>query len=243
MNIKNVAISLILAIALISGNSAADDGNGTVDDGISGQNDMVEIVEAVEMADTTDIAEPAEPSAPDIQTALPAATSVDLEGIWILNTDDGQISMVLYQSEDILFGAANSEAPAPWNGVVTGSVFGDMVRIQILNLRDGVLVSTVIAGPASDGTIAGSLVQSDSQGRSEMKSVMGILINPDTSGYTPATVPVAAPAVAPVTPTPETPAVTAPAQETTADGRMTPVDVTIFRERFQVGAGAPIERF
>ncbi|UEC43516.1 MAG: conserved exported protein of unknown function [Methanothrix sp.] len=237
MNTKKVAISLILAIALISGLSAADDGNVSEDGGILGQN---EIAETYDIAETTDIAEPAEPSAPEIQTALPEAAYGDLEGIWILNTDDGQISMVLYQSEDILFGAANSVAPAPWNGVVTGSVLGDTVRIQILTLREGVLVSTLIAGPASDGTIAGSLIQSDSQGRSETGSVMGIMINPDTSGYTPANVPVAAPAVAPVTPTPETPAATPPAQETTADGRRTPVDVTAFRERFAVGAGAPL---
>ncbi|MGB3944631.1 MAG: hypothetical protein WBK88_07565 [Methanothrix sp.] len=237
MNIKNVAISLILAIALIPGISAADDGNGSGDGGILGQND---IVETSDIAETTGIAETAEPSASDLQTALPEAASGDLEGIWILNTEDGQISMVLYQLEDILFGAANSEAPTPWNGVVTGSVFGDTVQIQILALREGVLVSTQITGPASDGTLAGSLVQSDSQGRSETGSVMGILINPDTSGYAPANVPAAAATVAPVTPAPETPAATAPVQETTADGRRTPVDVTTFRERFAVGAGAPL---
>lgn len=238
MNSKSFAISLILAIALISGLSTAEDGNVSADLGLL---DQEGVVNGSDTEGTTGIVEPTEPSTAGVETPLPGAGSQDLEGTWILNTDDGQISMVLYQSEDILFGAANSEGPTPWNGVVTGSVFGDTVQIQILSLRDGILVSTLIGGPASEGTIGGSLVQSDSNGNVKTGSVMGIMINPETSGYTPANVPTAAsPAVAAVTPAPEVPAAQAPAQETSADGRRTPVDVTTFRERFAVGAGAPL---
>jgi hypothetical protein len=200
LNSRRFAISLILAIALISGLSTAEDGNVSADDGLL---DQEGVVNGSDIEETTDIVEPTEPSTTEVETPLPGATSQDLEGTWILNTDDGQISVVLYQSEDILFGAANSQTPKPWNGVVTGSVFGDTVQIQILSLQDGVLVSTLIAGPASDGTIGGSLVQSDSNGNVKTGSVMGIMTNPETSGYTPANVPAAATTVAPVTPAPE----------------------------------------
>lgn len=231
LNYRRFAISLILAIALISGLSTAEDGNASADDGLLGQNG---VLNTSDIEETTDIVEPTEPLTTDVETPLPEAAAKDLEGTWILNTDDGQISMVIYQSEDILFGAANSEAPTPWNGVVTGSVFGDTVQIQILSLQDGVLVSTLIAGPASEGTIGGSLVQSDSNGNVKTGSVMGIMTNPETSGYTPANVPAAAsPAVsAAVTPAPEVPAAQAPAQGAAADGKVQPVDVTTFKDKF-----------
>lgn len=231
LNSRLVAISLILAIALISGLSTAEDGNVSADGGLLDQQGAVN---GSDIEETTDIVEPTEPSTAEVETPLPGATSQDLEGTWILNTDDGQISMVLYQSEDILFGAANSQTPKPWNGVVTGSVSGDTVEIQILSLQDGVLVSTLIAGPASDGTIGGSLVQSDSNGNVKTGSVMGIMTNPETSGYTPANVPPAAsPAVAAaVTPALEVPAAEPPAQGTAAGGKVQPVDVTTFKDKF-----------
>ncbi len=109
-----------------------------------------------------------------------------LEGRWILNLDDAQISMVLYQSGDLLFGAANSETPEPWNGVVSGSAEEDQIELEILSLQGGVLVSTLIKGIATEGTLAGSFVQSDSSGQAKVGNVMGFLTSPETSGYEPA---------------------------------------------------------
>lgn len=182
--------------------------------------------------------------APVAETAAPedaAAAVQSLGGSWILNMADGQTSMVVHQSEGLLFGAANSEAPKPWNGAVTGKAFEEGFELQILSLQDGVLVSTVIVGSATTDDLSGAFVQSDSQGRVNQGIVTGFLLSPDTSGYEPANVPAAvAPAAAAVTPAPETPAAAPPAQDTNASGGTKPVDVTTFRDRFAVGAGAPL---
>jgi hypothetical protein len=113
----------------------------------------------------------------------------NLEGTWILNTDESQILMALYQSENLLFGAAKSEAPVPWNGLVNGSISGNEVQIQILSLRDGALVSTIITASAGDGTLEGRFVQSDTNGRVKDGTVIAIMFSTETSGYQPAIVP------------------------------------------------------
>ncbi|MGC9514801.1 hypothetical protein [Methanocrinis sp.] len=173
-------------------------------------------------------AEPTEPATSEAETASPDAAAPELGGTWILNTGDGQISMVIYQSEDLLFGAANSETPKPWNGVVSGLVYGNELELQILSLQDGVLVSMLIAGTAAEGSITGTLVQSDSQGKVNKESVMGFLTSPDTSGYEPVDVPTAAMTAATVTPTPEIAATTE--EETNEDGRKKPVDVVTLKD-------------
>jgi len=194
----------------------AEDGNVSTSDG------DVEPMASIEPTDSVTF---------EAETAAPEASAHELEGTWILNTGDAQISMVVYQSEDLLFGAANSETPKPWNGVVSGLVYEDELELQILSLQDGVLVSTLIAGTVTeDLRIMGTLVQSDSEGRVNKESVMGFLTSPDTSGYEPADVPtaVAATTAAAVTPTPD---ITAPTEEeTTEDGRKKPVDVVTLKD-------------
>ncbi|KQC13491.1 MAG: hypothetical protein APR56_05225 [Methanosaeta sp. SDB] len=217
---------MILAISLISGLSTAEDSNLSMNDS--------EVQPAV-------VVEPTVAEATDVETVAPegAATSDEaevadvkaLEGSWILNMDDAQISMVIYQSVDLLFGAANSETPKPWNGVVSGMAYEDEVELEILSLQDGVLVSTLIAGIATEGTLSGSFVQSDSEGKVNKGSVMGFLTSPETSGYEPADVPTAAATTvaAAVTPAPES-TTTTTTTETTTDGRKTPVDVVTLKD-------------
>jgi hypothetical protein len=227
LNIRCIALSLILAISLISGLSTAEDSN------VSMNGSEVQPAEVVE---------PTVVEATEVETAAPegAATSDEaavadvkaLEGSWILNMDDAQISMVIYQSEDLLFGAANSETPKPWNSVVSGLVLEDEVELEILSLQDGVLVSTQITGIATEGTLTGSFVQSDSEGKVNKGSVMGFLTSPETSGYEPADVPTAAATTtaAAVTPAPESATTASAPAETTDDGRKKPVDVVSLKD-------------
>jgi hypothetical protein len=224
LNFRSIALSLILAISLISGLSAAEDSNVSMDESDVQPGDLLEptITEAADVAAASD--------------------AMILEGSWILNLDDLQISMVIRQSEDLLFGAANSETPEPWNGVVSGSLDEDAVEIEILSLQDGVLVSTLVSGTAAaDGTIRGQFVQSDSMGKVNTGSAIGFLTSPDTSGYEPADVPTTvatATAEAVTTPVLENTTTTSESTETTSSGRKTPVDVTTLADQYYaVGAG------
>jgi len=180
LNPRRIALSMLIAITLISGLSSAQDAN--VSNNESG------IAPAEGLEPTADAASGAELS----ETDVAAQATQSLEGSWILTMDDARVSMVLYQSGEILFGAANSDSPEPWNAVVTGSISGDVANLRILSLQDGFLVSTMVAGTAQDGSLSGSFVQSDSQGRVDQGTVMGSLISPDPSGYEPANVPAAA---------------------------------------------------
>jgi hypothetical protein len=236
LNLRRIALSLILAISLISGFSMAEDSNVSTDESDVQPGDVPEPT----VAEDYDVETAAPEEAGDVDEAAVADAGA-LEGSWILNLDDAQISMVIYQSGDLLFGAANSETPKPWNGVVSGSADEDEVELEILSLQDGVLVSTMIHGIATEGTLAGSFVQSDSKGKVNEGKAMGFLTSPDTSGYEPAVVPEeTTSAVVPATQAPvvQTDATT-PAQETTTgDGKRTPVDVTTLADQYYaVGAG------
>ena len=231
LNLRRIALSLIIAISLISGLSAAEDSNVLINESDVQPGEVLEPT-------ITDAAVPEEAEATDVATTSDA---MSLEGSWILNLDDLQISMVIYQSGDLLFGAANSETPDPWNGVVSGSVAEDAVELDILSLQDGVLVSTLVSGTAAtDGTITGKFVQSDSEGKVNTGKAMGFLTSPDTTGYEPADVPttVATAAAATVTPVLENTTTTSESTETTTSGRKTPVDVTTLADQYYaVGAG------
>lgn len=227
MNLRRIALSVFITITLISGLSIAEDPNVSMNDS--------------EIA-PMEVVEPTEPTTSDVETAAPeeVATSEEaasaeasgLEGSWILNMDDAQISMVIYQSDDLLFGAANSETPKPWNAVVSGLAYEDEVELEMLSLQDGVLVSTLITGTAMEDTLTGSFVQSDSSGKVNKGSVMGFLTSPETSGYEPADVPVAAATTvaAAVTPAPESAMTESAPAETTEDGRKKPVDVVTLKD-------------
>jgi len=239
LNLRHIALSLILAISLISGLSMAEDSNVSTDESDFKPGEALEPT----VSEDSDV----ETAATDEAIAADEAAVADakaLEGSWILNLDDAQISMVIYQSGSLLFGAANSEATNPWNGVVSGSADEGEVELEILSIRGGVLVSTLIRGIATEGTLTGSFVQSDSEGKVNEGNVMGFLTSPDTSGYEPANVPEETTStVSPAAQAPEVQtAATTPAEETTNEsGRRVPVDVTAYSERYIApGAGAPM---
>lgn len=101
LNLRRIALSMLIAITLISGLSLAEDANVSINES--------EIAPA-EGVDATANATDAESSASeDVATQ----TAQSLEGSWILTMDDARVSMVLYQSGAILFGAANSDSPSP----------------------------------------------------------------------------------------------------------------------------------
>jgi len=179
LNLRRIALSMLIAITLISGLSLAEDANVSNNESV---------IAPAEVLEPTVNATDAESSATDVA----AQATHSLEGSWILTMEDARVSMVLYQSGEILFGAANSDSPKPWNAVVSGSISGDVANLRIISLQDGFLVSTLIAGTAQDGSMTGSFVQSDSQGRINQGTVTGSLISPDTSGYEPANVPAVA---------------------------------------------------
>ena len=236
MNLRRIALSLILAISLISGLSAAEDSTVSMDESDVQPGDVPEPT----VTEDTDVVTAAPEEAGAVDEAA-VADAEALEGSWILSLDDLQISMVMYQSGDLLFGAANSETPNPWNGVVSGSVNEDAVELEILSLQDGVLVSTLISGTATtDGSITGRFVQSDSEGKVNEGKAMGFLISLGTSEYEPAVVPKEdTSTVAPATPAlEEQAAAPTPDEDTTEDGKKTPVDVTKYMDQYYaVGAG------
>ena len=193
MNMKNITLSIILSMTLMSGLCLA-------------QNDTESV--------TTSLDDLVEAKAPS------------LEGTWIFPIDDMQVTMVLYQSEDQLFGACKSEDPEPWNAVVMGSFTGDQAVLNAMSLQSGVLVSTKISGTVSEGTITGNFVQADSNGNVKMDDVLGFQASPDTTGYEP--VEVAAPVVSalPAATTPVAETVTPEIAATTPEKENKPVDVT-----------------
>ena len=180
---------MLIAITLISGLSLAEDAN------VSNNESEIATAEVIEPT----AAEPSgNESAVPVEAAPEEVATETLEGSWILTLDGAQVSMVLRQSGVILFGAANSESPKPWNGVVSGSLSDDVVNLRILSLQDGVLVSTLISGIAQDGAINdGYFARSDSQGNVDLGTVTGILTSPDTTGYEPADVPTVSTTTAP----------------------------------------------
>jgi hypothetical protein len=227
LNLRRIALSMLITITLISGLSIAEDSNVSMNDSEVQPEEVVEPTESaisdVETAASEEVAIPEETATAEVQS---------LEGTWILNMDDAQISMVIYQSGDLLFGAANSETPKPWNAVVSGLAYEDEVELEMLSLQDGVLVSALITGTAMEDTLSGSFVQSDSTGKVNKGIVMGFLTSPETSGYEPADVPVAAATTVAAAVTPATESamtVSAPA-ETTEDGRKKPVDVVTLKD-------------
>jgi len=223
---------MLITITLISGLSMAEDANVSINESEIGP------AEAVEPTVAEDVG--VETAAPEEAAISEETAALDLKGSWILIMDDERNAMVIYQSEDLLFGAASSETPKPWNGVVSGSVSGEEFELQILSFQDGVLVSTLITGTAAQGDLSGSFVQSDSNGKVNIGSVTGILTSPDPSGYEPADVPVAVTTTtaAAVTPAPES-AATEATTETTEDGRKKPVDVTTYGDQINYW-GTPI---
>jgi len=114
------------------------------------------------------------------------AENPDLEGIWILEMEDLQVTMVVHQFDCDLAGACTGNDPEPWNAVMVGSVSGNEVEFHAGSVQNGVIVIMAMTGGEDDGTITGSFVQADSLGNVANGNFTGFIINPDTSEYEPA---------------------------------------------------------
>lgn len=107
-----------------------------------------------------------------------------LEGIWRLSLGQKAVTMVIHQYEGQLFGSASSSEES-WNGVAMGSANNSAAEITITFLRDGGLAEIKLIGSCADEEMHGTFYRSDSMGNAETGEFNAILINPDTSGYTP----------------------------------------------------------
>lgn len=114
-------------------------------------------------------------------------TTVDqpaLEGIWRLSLGQKAVTIALHQFEGQLFGSASSSEES-WNGVVMGSVNNITLDLTITFLRESGLAEIRLSGSCAGEEMRGTFYRSDSIGNAERGEFEAILINPDTSGYTP----------------------------------------------------------
>jgi hypothetical protein len=125
------------------------------------------------------------------EAAENATPAIDLNYIWSVGgIEAGQITMVLNQDGDNLFGQAKYEPESgqPWNGDVTGSVSGDKVALVITAAKDKKLVSSKLDGVFDNAsqTIRGKFVQMSEGKITGNGEFNAMWISPDVSGYTPA---------------------------------------------------------
>lgn len=127
------------------------------------------------------------------EAAQNATPAIDLNYIWSVGgIEAGQITMVLNQDGDNLFGQAKYEPESgqPWNGDVTGSVSGDKVALVITAAKEKKLVSSKLDGVFDNAsqTIRGKFVQMSEGKITGNGEFNAMWISPDVSGYTPAAI-------------------------------------------------------
>lgn len=119
------------------------------------------------------------------------AAAPNLQYIWsVTGIEDGQVTMVLNQSGEDLFGQAKYEPEGgePWNADVIGSVSGDKVQLVLTALKGDTMATTKMTGTFANEAISGNFTQI-SQGKvSKSGEFSAMWINPDVSSYTPAVV-------------------------------------------------------
>jgi hypothetical protein len=110
----------------------------------------------------------------------------NVEGIWTFSLGgSGSMDAVLYQSGNVIWGAAKSEKPEPMNGVLSGSIAEDGIEITTLYAAGDVLTIIGMRGTVAGETIRGSYFRIDSLGSTISGNLAGMRTNTDTSGYVP----------------------------------------------------------
>jgi hypothetical protein len=106
----------------------------------------------------------------------------NLEGTWIFNMGEAQVSVIVHQSSTRIFGACRSKYPDSWDAVMTGSISseGD-VYLDVLSIQN--LLHTNIKGRVDSGTISGKFTQADCFGNVDCGEVMGFQVTPDITTY------------------------------------------------------------
>ena len=131
-----------------------------------------------------------------VDDTAPAAEALNLVGIWTFSLEGvGQMTAVLYQSKNLIWGAAKSEKPEPWNGVLSGSIYGDRIEISTLYADGDVLTVTEMRGAATGETVRGSYFRINSLGEATSGNFAGMRTSADAAGYAPLAISQSAPSV------------------------------------------------
>lgn len=132
-------------------------------------------------------------SANDTQNAAVApgdttSASDGVRGIWKATLGEKEVILSVNQSTQSLFGLAKYEGETPWNAALSGFIDQDLVFISLGAVDGDALTSISIRANLVGENMSGFFVRSDSNGKASRGEFSAILINPDTSGYTPASV-------------------------------------------------------
>ena len=135
-------------------------------------------------------------SANDTQNAAVApgdttSASDGVRGIWKATLGEKEVILSVNRSTQSLFGLAKYEGETPWNAALSGFIDQDLVFISLGAVDGDALASISIRANLVGENMSGFFVRSDSNGKASRGEFSAILINPDTSGYTPAAVLVA----------------------------------------------------
>lgn len=116
----------------------------------------------------------------------PSPSISNVEGIWTFSLGgSGTMDAVLYQSGSMIWGAAKSEKPEPMNGILSGSISGDGIKIKAVYADGDVLTVIGVRGTVAGETIRGTYFRIDSLGSTISGNLAGMRTNADTSGYAP----------------------------------------------------------
>lgn len=119
------------------------------------------------------------------------SASCGVQGIWKATLGENDVILSVKQSTQSLFGLAKYEGEAPWNAALSGFIDQDLIFISLGAVEGEALASTSIRANLVGENMSGFFVRSDSNGKASRGEFSAILINPDTSGYTPASTPAA----------------------------------------------------
>jgi|WetSurMetagenome_2_1015567.scaffolds.fasta_scaffold21893_5 hypothetical protein len=142
-----------------------------------------------ETANAPDIVDTEEPSMPSwvfVPIYNSQSAPQNALGIWNVSIAGSYITMALKQSGNLIIGQAKFEGDNPWNGVVAGSLSGNVVHLSIAVMQLSVLASTSINGNIQGNSITGSYIMFESNGNAAEGNISAILINRNASSYSPA---------------------------------------------------------
>lgn len=130
-------------------------------------------------------------NATNASAASASSSSPNLNYIWsVSGIESGQITMVLNQDGQDLFGQAKYEpdsGPA-WNAEVVGTISGDKVDLTLTSQKENEMTTTRMSGTYANEGISGNYTRVSGGKMIGKGAFSAMWINPDTSSYTPATV-------------------------------------------------------
>jgi hypothetical protein len=121
-------------------------------------------------------------------TMQSSASQRSLQGVWKFSLDGTDILMALNQSDEAIWGPAKSTSDNPWNGIVVGSLSGNVFSVSLAALQGEILVSTYLRGIVEGDSILGSYVRTKSGDKVDQGDFTSTMISPDTSTFEPAVI-------------------------------------------------------